>query len=275
MATRYLNYRANVSDAPKHDAVEALPFDLAGRVRIALRLAWLFAILVVCLPPHLAYRLARRPSPWARRFLRGAARASGIRVSVTGTVPTRSVFIVANHLSWTDITIIGGLVETRFVAQDAIAGWPFVGWLARLNDTIFVSRTDRSTATDQVRRLRDAIAGDRPVTLFPEGTTTDGDSLLPFKSVLFEGLDPLPRPLLVQPVLLDFDAAGCSLAWIGTEGANANAARTLGRRGSYGVQVHFLEPFDPCDYPGRKAIAAETRKRIATALAAATGHPIA
>ena len=243
--------------------------------RLGARALWLAGLLAVTLPPHFLWRAARLRSPWPRRFLRGATRACGIRVEVIGRLPKQHVFIVANHLSWTDITIIGGLLETRFVAQDAIANWPVIGWLARMNDTIFVSRTDRSTAGDQVNRLRAAVAGDRTVTLFPEGTTTDGRSLLPFKSVLFEGLSPPPRSLLIQPVILDFDEAGKNLAWIGTEGAPGNARRTLGRRGSYAVKVRLAEPFDPALLPGRKAVAAEVRQRIAQTLAATTGHPIA
>lgn len=243
--------------------------------RLAARGLWMAGLLAMTLPPHFLWRLAGRPSPWPRRFLRGAARACGIKIETVGTRPRNHVFIVANHLSWTDITIIGGLLETRFVAQDAIADWPVIGWLAKLNDTIFVSRTDRSTAGDQVTRLRAAVADGRPVTLFPEGTTTDGRSLLPFKSVLFEGLSPPPRPLLIQPVVLDFDDAGKSLAWIGTEGAPANALRTLSRRGHYRCRVHFLEPFDPGGCAGRKGVASEVRHRIAAALSATTGHPIA
>ena len=119
------------------------------------------------------------------------------------------------------------------------------------------------------------LVSKRRCAVFAEGTTTDGRSLLPFKSVLFEGLSPPPRSLLIQPVILDFDEAGKNLAWIGTEGAPGNARRTLGRRGSYAVKVRLAEPFDPALLPGRKAVAAEVRQRIAQTLAATTGHPIA
>ena len=246
-----------------------------ARWRVAIRSGWMTTLLGLTLPLHALWRAAGCRSPWARRFLGRAARACGARVTAIGAPLPDRVFFVANHLSWTDICILGGIVDTAFVAQDKIADWPVIGRLAKLNNTIFVSRTDRRTATDQVARLRSALMSAQPVTLFPEGTTTDGHSLLPFKSVLFEGLTPPPRALRVQPVVLDFDDAGKSLAWIGVEGAPHNALRTLGRRGNFGVRVHFLEPFDPAGCADRKAVAAEARRRIAGALAATVGHPIA
>ncbi len=248
---------------------------LTANLRLTARVAWLSSAILVNLVPHCLWRAFGLRSPWPHRFLRMAARALGARVTVVGAPLRDGVFYVANHLSWTDICILGGTVDTAFVAQDKIADWPVVGWLAKLNATVFVSRTDRRTAGDQVVRLRDALLRPQPVTLFPEGTTTDGHSLLTFKSVLFEGLAPPPRPLCIQPVLLDFDAAGKALAWIGTEGAPANALRTLRHPGRFAVRVHFLEPFDPAACRDRKDVAAVARARIAAALAASVGHPIA
>ena len=239
--------------------------------RIVGRAAWICGLLAGCLPAHALWRMAGKRSPWPRMFLRAAARACGAHVDIVGEPLRDNVFYVANHLSWIDIPVLGGLVKTSFVAQDAIAGWPVIGWLAKLNDTIFVSRTDRRTASEQVARLRTAIVRVQPVTLFPEGTTTDGRSLLPFKAPLFEGLVPPPPGLMVQPVLLDFDDAGKALAWIGVEGAYDNARRTLGRRGSFEVKVRFLPPFDPADYPSRKLLNTTVRARLAAALSESLG----
>ena len=87
-------------------------------------------------------------------------------------------------------------------------------------------------------------------------------------------LEPPPAGVLVQPVLVDYGAAGEEIAWIGAESGRANAARLLARAGTIAVNVHFLEPFDPHDVPGRKAIAAESRRRIEAALVAAMGAPL-
>ena len=244
---------------------------LVPALRIAARVAALGALALVCVPLHYAWRAAGARSPWPQRFLGRAGWISGVRTRIIGTPLRHDVFFVANHLSWTDVCILGGITGTAFVAQDKIAAWPVIGWLANLNATLYVSRTERRTAGDQVARLATALAGDQPLTLFPEGTTTDGTHLLPFKSVLFEGLAPPPRPLRIQPVLLDFDAAGKALAWIGTEGAPASARRTLAHPGTFTVLVRFLKPFDPAEFDGRKGVAAEARRRIADALSASLG----
>jgi 1-acyl-sn-glycerol-3-phosphate acyltransferase len=248
----------------------------AGAVRLALRVGWLCAAMAWCVPLHGLWRTLGRASPWPQRFLGIAARACGVRVSIAGTPRRHDVFYVANHLSWIDICILGGVTGTAFVSQDKIRDWPVIGWLARLNHTVFVSRTERLTVGSQVDELRAALAEHQPVAIFPEGTTTNGLSLLPFKAPLFAVLFPPPRALVIQPVLLDFDEAGKSLAWIGEETAPENAWRVLSRPGSFHVTVRFLEAFDPGDHPHRKIITAEARRRIAAALSASLGGiPIA
>lgn len=223
---------------------------------------------------HLAWRLAGATSPWPRWFLSRAARACGARVVPSGVPLGRDVVFVANHVSWLDILALGGMIDVRFIAQDRIRHWPVIGWLARLDATIFVSRSDRSGVADQIARVRAAVAGDRPVAIFPEGTTTAGRSLLPFKPALFAALAAPPRRRRVQPVALEFDAAGSALAWIGTEHGAANALRVLARGGTFRVGVRFLAPFDTARLD-RKEIAAEARQRIAAALAVRFGVTVA
>ncbi len=253
------------------DSLRALLADPVGAMRLAGRGLWLTAALAICLPLHALWRTFGKPSPWARQFLYLASRACGVHVTVVGTPLRQDVFYVANHVSWIDIPIIGGLTGTAFVSQDKIRGWPIIGWLAQLNHTVFVSRTDRMAVDTQIAELRAALAERQPVTIFPEGTTTDGRSLLPFKAPLFQVLLPPPRALRIQPVVLEFDDAGKDLAWIGTETAPENAWRVFRRKGSFGVRVHFLDPFDPGEHPNRKEVSAESRRRIATALSATLG----
>ncbi len=240
----------------------------------AARVLWIALPLVVLLPLHLVWHILKLPSPWAMLFLRIAARALGAKVKVYGTPLRKDVFFVANHVSWHDIPILGGITGTAFVAQDGVCDWPVIGWFAKLNRTIFVSRTDKHNVSSQVAELREAIAENWSVTLFPEGTTSDGRGLLPFKQSLFATLAPPPKPMMIQPVLLDFGDAGPGIAWLGEETGWDSAWRAFTRPGSYDVGVHYLEPFNPGMLADRKAVCALARARLATGLSARLGHLI-
>lgn len=255
-------------------SIQTLKAEPTGYLLCALRIVWLAVPLVALLPLHLILHILKLPSPWAMLFLRIAARAMGARVTVHGEPLRKDVFYIANHVSWHDIPILAGITGTAFVAQDGVRKWPIIGWLATLNHTIFVSRTARHNVATQVAELREALAENWSVTLFPEGTTSDGRGLLPFKQSLFATLAPPPRPMLIQPVLLDFGKVGPEIAWLGEETGWESAWRAFIRPGSYPVGVHFLEPFDPAELADRKAVCAVARGRLATALSACTGAPV-
>ncbi len=185
----------------------------------------------------------------------------------------RDVVFIPNHVSWIDILAIAGASGSAFVAKEAIGTAPVVGWLAGLNNTVYVSREDRGAVAEQIARLRAAFIQASSVTIFAEGTTDDGRSLLPFKSSLLKVLEPAPQGVVVQPLFLDYGNVGPDIAWLGVEGGAMNAVRVLARRGTFVLTIHFLAPFDPAEIAGRKAIAAEARRRIAAALSAKLGGP--
>jgi len=226
------------------------------------RIAMLLAGLATCLIPHLLWRLLRQTSPWPHIFLKIATYSVGARVIIKGTPLRHDVFFVSNHVSWIDILALGGATGTAFISHDGVASWPLVGWLARQNNTVFVARTNRRGVRDQINNLQEALSRRQPVALFPEGTTSDGTGLLPFKPALLAGLMPPPRDLEIQPVWIDYGPDPDRVAWFGEEPAGANVARILKRKHPLTVTLHFLEPFDPEDYVDRKAVAQEARKRI-------------
>jgi len=238
-----------------------------------IRALGLIAALLICVPLHYLWRALRQSSPWPRLFLGTAARIAGARVSVIGTPLRRNVVFLSNHVGWIDILAIAGATGTAFVAKDGIRTAPVVGWLASLNRTVYVVREDRAGVGAQIDRLREALAEVWSVTIFPEGTTDDGKSLLPFKSSLLKILEPPPEGVMVQPLMLDYGDAGPEIAWLGLERGKDNALRVLARRGSFKVSVSALEPFDPVVIGGRKAIAAQARTAIAEALGKRLGHP--
>jgi 1-acyl-sn-glycerol-3-phosphate acyltransferase len=245
-----------------------------GYARVTIRVLAMVATLLVAVPLHYLWRLFAYGSPMPRLALGMIARIIGARVTVVGTPLRRDVFFLANHLSWLDIPAIAGASGTAFVAKSEVAATPVIGWLCRLNRTVFVQREARLNVAEQINAVREALSDNRAITVFPEGTTTDGRSLLPFKSSILKALEPPPPGILVQPVLVDYGQLGEAMCWIGDEDGLANALRGLARRGSFPLRVHFLDPFSPEAFPGRKVIAAEARQRIETALVATLGQPL-
>jgi lyso-ornithine lipid O-acyltransferase len=250
------------------------PISVRGHVRIAMRLSGIVLVLFMCLIPHGLWRALRQSSPWPRVFLGSVAWIAGARVKRIGTHVRRDVVYLSNHVSWIDILAIAGATGSAFVAKAEVKNAPVVGWLADLNRTVYVDREDRGGVAAQIDRLREALEDTWSVTIFPEGTTNDGISLLPFKSSLLKILEPAPDGVAVQPVFLDYGAdVGPEIGWLGVESGQDNALRVLARRGSFPLHVHFLEPFCPTVHAGRKVIAAEARVRIAAALERVHGTP--
>ncbi len=192
-------------------------------------------------------------------------RIIGARVRIVGAPLHRNVVIVANHLSWIDILLLAGATGTAFVAKADLRSVPLIGWLCTLNHTLFVERGDRMGIATQIDALRDALAKDWAVTIFPEGTIGDGCTLAPFKASLFAVLAPPPPGVQVQPVLIDYGDATGELAWVGEESGLSHALRVLRRPGAFRPTLQFLSPFDPAACAGRKAIAAEARHRMLAA----------
>jgi 1-acyl-sn-glycerol-3-phosphate acyltransferase len=238
--------------------------------RLILRALAIVAALLVCLPLHYLWRLSGRRSPWPRRFLGLVARAAGMRVRVVGVPLDRDVLFLANHLSWLDILVLAGASGTAFVSKAEVAAIPVVGWLAGLNNTVFVARSERSAVRGQADALRSALAGGQPVALFPEGTTEGGAEILPFRASLLASLFPPLPGVKVQPVALDYGAAAHDLAWVGDEPGLANLRKVLSRRGTAPVTLHFLAPVDPAT-GDRKTLAAQARAEIVEALGPSGG----
>ncbi|HEX8582839.1 MAG TPA: lysophospholipid acyltransferase family protein [Allosphingosinicella sp.] len=237
-----------------------------SNLRFAGRVLSIVAGLLACLPLHYFWKLFGRRSPWPRRFLGWVGRSAGFRARSVGTPLGRDVLFVANHLSWLDIMILAGATGTAFVSRDDVGRWPVIGWLSDMNNTVYVDRSNKRAVHGQADTLRSALASGQPVALFPEGTTDGGTNVLPFRASLLSALFPPLPGLKVQPVAIDYGAAGGDIAWTGEEGAGANVRRVLSRRGSAPVTLHFLEPLDPAELGDRKALALASQAAIVAAL---------
>jgi lyso-ornithine lipid O-acyltransferase len=229
------------------------------------RFGFLFAALFLLLIlPQLLWMAARPrvPSPFARLFLRVLAFAVGLRIDSVGEHPKQSALIVANHISWADILVLGGLARTAFVARADVRNWPVLGFLARLNATIFIDRTARLEVPGQGASIMDGLRRGR-VVLFPEGTTDAGKDVLPFRSALFAAAaDCAIQPIAISYAPLDGDVAG--FAWDGDKTFLAHLIHVVASGGAR-CRVTVLAPIPP-SHGDRKMRAVEARRMIRAAL---------
>ncbi|WP_296680127.1 1-acyl-sn-glycerol-3-phosphate acyltransferase [Novosphingobium sp.] len=247
----------------------AMPRQLSLRAwaRVTLRLAGMIGLLLACIPLYYAWKLLRFANPWPRIFLGGITRIAGVRTTVTGPRPRGPVFMLANHVSWIDVPALSQVTGTAFVGHDGLASMPVLEWLCRMNDTVFIARHDRASVAEQVNQVRHALADMHALTIFPEGTTSDGTGLLPFKSSLLSAFEPFPAGIAVQPVMLDYGAEAAQIAWVGEEHGLDNFLRILARRRPVRLTVAFQPALTGEQLSSRKTIAAAGRDAIMKALA--------
>ena len=219
-------------------------------------------LLVAVAPIHAATKWVAGRSPWPPRFLAAAAWILGVRARRTGEAIGPHTLLVANHTSWLDILILGGWTNTAFVSKDEL-GHPLIHWLADQNSTVYVKRTHRKGAKDQAIAVAKALEGDKPVTVFPEGTTGPGDHLLPFRSTLLEAANFAAKDVEIRPAVLDYGAAATEVGWY-HEPAKRNILRVLNRPGTLPVTVEVLPPLDRAG--DRKQLTHEARNAIAERL---------
>ena len=158
--------------------------------------------------------------------------------------------------------ILGGTLGATFVSKDEL-GHPLIHWLADQNATVYVKRTHRKGAKDQAIAVAKALEGEKPVTIFPEGTTGPGTHLLPFRSTLLEAANYAARDVHIRPVAVDYGEAKAEVGWFEEAGAD-NLKRILGRPGALPVTVRVLAPLDAA--LDRKQLTHAARAAIADTL---------
>lgn len=224
----------------------------------------MLALLLACLPCYYLWRLLGLRRFWPRIFLAGTGRIVGMRLVVRGR-PRRNALYLANHISWLDIPAIASASGSAFIAHDGLASNAALRWLCALNDTVFIARHRRSGVAGQVEAIRFALDDVGALTLFPEGTTGDGETLLPFKSALLSAIEPLPKGIAVQPVLLRYEDPH-HVAWLGDEPGLENFKRIAGSLRPVRVTAWFMEPLLGEALADRKSMAAAAAAAIARQL---------
>ena len=250
-----------------------------SRLRAALRLA-AYAALTLPLMPVQALLLATgaaaaRTLP--RWYHRRCCAILGLDLRVHGApAGARPTLFVANHVSYLDIVAISALIPVSFVAKREVAAWPFFGWLARLQRTVFVGRDPRRVDGER-DSVAAALASGSSLVLFAEATSHDGTRTRPFRSSLLAAAEiaPAGAPLAVQPLTiaytrLDAMPIGRHLrpfyAWYGDMELPGHLWRALGI-GRVTIEIEFHDPVSFARFGSRKALTRHCEETIGRALA--------
>ncbi len=191
-------------------------------------------------------------------------RAFGVRIEVSGRPSPGPVLIVANHISWLDITVLHGTATMGFVGKAEIGKWPLLGFLARAGDTIFHERGSHDSAAGVAEAMIGRLKTGRRVAIFPEGGIRPGEGIGVFHARLFRVAVEVDCP--VQPVMLKYVRQGSrdpEMTFINNENMLQNMLRMLGRPVST-ADIRYLGPIAPGGRP-RKEIAAEAQAAIEAA----------
>ena len=183
-------------------------------VRLALRSVWLCGQLLFITADFAWLALRHGGSPplrartvWLQRSSRRVLRLLEAEIECAGPCP-RDGLLVSNHLSYLDILVLTSLTPAVFVSKSEVRSWPVFGWFARMAGTLFLHRARRTDVVRISEEIATALRGGHLVVLFPEGTSSDGRQVLPFRSSLLEPVNGQQRPLSV--VCISYAVAGGS-----------------------------------------------------------------
>lgn len=243
-----------------------------GKVRIAWRLLLILGWTLPCIPVQIALLLlpGRGDAWFSRIYWSGMCRILRMHIRVIGQPASRGadgrpVVYTSTHSSWLDVPALGAKLGASFIAKEEIGKWPVISWVAGLGRTVYVRRKRSSTARERDEMRARLAAGDSLI-LFPEGTTSDGSRVLPFRSA-FLSIAEVPvlkdgRTAIVQPVSLVYDriaglpagrANRSVFAWVGDQDLASHFSRLVQERGLRAT-VLFHAPLDPTLFSSRKEL---------------------
>ena len=258
-------------------AKSSLGSPVVGLTRFAAYLAFTLPLMPVqAMALVLGSPLCKSLPHW---YHRKCCRIQGIKIELRGRRSRqRPTLFVANHVSYFDISVISALVPVSFIAKSEVARWPFFGSLAKLQRTVFVERR-RGRVAEQRNVILERLQEGSDLVLFAEGTSGDGNRVLPFKSALFsvaeqEGLE---RPLTIQPVSITYTRLdGLPMgrylrplfAWYGDMELFGHLLTALGM-GVVTVVVEFHPPVTMAQFGSRKALSDHCQREVGRGVAAA------
>lgn len=252
---------------------------LLAFLRITLFIVGTLLVIPIHIIVHLTTQSMIMPRIWERMI----CRIFGIDIKIKGA-PTheKPVIFLANHLSYLDILILGGLLDAVFVAKSEVAGWPGFGFLAKLQSTIFIVRKHSALEAGKTAMARTLNKG-RNIILFGEGTTSNGDGVLPFKAgllgIFMPENDAPPRVLngFVQPIAIVVESIGGKsvredperrelYTWWRPESTLVPHLWKFAQVPHTQVSLHFLPVLSAADFADRKDLANTAHAAVLAAL---------
>lgn len=233
-------------------------------LRVIYSLIWLLLILIpALLTAPLSPKYRRPVHLFCYKILTKVFR---IKVVVHGKISGKKpILFLSNHMSYADIIILGSVLPGNFVSKAEVKKWPIFGWIATLSGTVFVSRRKSGTLS-QLGDLEKAIAAGKNLILFPEGTTSEGKSVMPFKSSLLKVTE--SQDIVIQPVTINYTHINglpiqanerVKIAWVG----DAELVPHLREFLNLGVIRAEVKIHEPLHVKGdRKLVADEAQKIV-------------
>ncbi|MGB5559631.1 MAG: lysophospholipid acyltransferase family protein [Paracoccaceae bacterium] len=262
------------------DAPMEKPVTTTGWLLILIRGTCLFIVVIGGLVLLLLLRLVERPvwglhRPWTphitQTVCRAAFRILGIRYIVRGQLMPDKGAVVSNHVSWLDIFALNARKRVYFVSKSEVARWPLIGWLARATGTVFIRRNARDAKVQNHIFEARLNAGHR-LLFFPEGTSTDGMRVLPFKSTLFAAFfaRDLRDMLSIQPVTVIYHAPKGEdprfYGWWADMDFGSHFLKVLATPRPGAVELVYHSPVRVRDFSDRKALASQCEAAVRSAL---------
>ncbi|MGA9855578.1 MAG: lysophospholipid acyltransferase family protein [Gammaproteobacteria bacterium] len=214
----------------------------AARIAAHLIYGLLLACVLWIIAATLPQKYLRIRARWVRRWLSSAVSILGIRISVAGHLPVQNALFVANHISWLDILAMAAVTEGDFIAKQEVREWPLLGWLVSQGGTLFVRRGHAIACKRIIEETAFRLKSGRNVILFPEGTTTTGAQVLPFKPLLLRAAVLAQMP--VQPVALRYEIPSGHqerAAFVGEMGFVSHLWKVMGLR-DIRLHISFTRP---------------------------------
>lgn len=222
------------------------------------------ALDALCTPARAKHQRDALKMAWLKWF--GAI--VGLHISKEGEVPNKPCLLVSNHISWLDIIVLGSFAPAHFVAKRDILAWPVIGYLAKQGGTIFVRRGDRQQAKVTAEQMVWQLKQNSTVIAFPEGTTTQGDGVLPFHASLFQSA--LLTKANIQPVALEYmGVAKGNAPFIGEDGFVPHLLKMLSLD-KMEVRVAFLPGINTAG-KSRHSVSNEARAMILDSITGGKG----